>query len=133
MVELHSLGELEAYLEGERFFGADGVVADVFLHYGLSAALLRTSAAPPEPCRLPLVACRIRREDERPRAAGPYSLGDWERSWDDAGYAEAQMEACLGVDIPTVQVKVFLASKQAEIEGLVPLAPAEAEVDEAQV
>ena len=93
MVELRSLGELEAYLEGERFFGADGVVADVFLHYGLSAALLRTSAAPPEPCRLPFVACRIRPEDERPRAAGPYSFGDWERSWDDAGYAEAIVAA----------------------------------------
>ena len=93
MVDLHSLGELEAYLEGENFFRAHGVVADVFLHYGLSAELLRTSAPPQEPCRLPLVACRIRPEGERPRIAGAYRVGDWERSSDDAGYADAIVAA----------------------------------------
>jgi para-aminobenzoate synthetase component 1 len=89
MVELDSLAELEAYLDGEGFFAADGVVADVFLGYGLSAALRRTSAAPPEPCRLPLVACRIRPEGELQRRGGAYTAGDWERSWDDAAYGEA--------------------------------------------
>src|ERR1700704_6189511 len=51
MVELDSLAELEAYLDGEGFFAAEGVVADVFLGYGLSAALRRTSGAVPAAAR----------------------------------------------------------------------------------
>jgi para-aminobenzoate synthetase component I len=89
-VELESLQALEDYLRTERFFGAAGVVADVFLAYGLSDAIRRTVApSPPEPCRLPLVACRIRGEDEPPRAAGSFAIAEWQRSWDDESYAEA--------------------------------------------
>ncbi len=80
---------LEAYLA--PFWGRAGYVADLFLGYGLSAALRRCAApGPPEPCPLPLLACRIR------SLAGPgrvstvgYDLGEWERSWDDDGYAAA--------------------------------------------
>ena len=46
--------------------------------------------APPEPCPLPLLACRIRR---RGRGAGTVAgaprVGEWERTWDDDGYAAA--------------------------------------------
>ena len=61
--------------------GRSGVVADVYLGYGLSAPLRRDAApAPPEPCPLPLLACRIRAE--RPRASPHergFGVGEWER------------------------------------------------------
>jgi para-aminobenzoate synthetase component I len=89
MVELDSFAALEQYLDGEGFFGAEGVVADVFLHYRLSADQLRFATPPPEPCALPLVACDIRAADEPAAVAGDYTVGEWERSWDDPGYADA--------------------------------------------
>jgi para-aminobenzoate synthetase component 1 len=92
MLELYGVDgafdRLEEYLEG--FWGRDGVVADLYLGYGLSAALRRTAAAsPPEPCPLPLLACRIRPAEAEAPAARPFRLGTWERSWDDDGYAAA--------------------------------------------
>ena len=80
---------LEAYLA--PFWGRDGVVADLYLGYGLSAALRRGSLpAPAEPCPLPLLACRVRplSQPDRVSTTG-YELGSWERSWDDEGYAGA--------------------------------------------
>jgi para-aminobenzoate synthetase component I len=80
---------LEAYLEREL---RPGRVADVYLGYGLSQALRReTTPPPPEPCRLPLLAARVRPE----RAAGDephdaqFAIGEWERSWSDDTYATA--------------------------------------------
>jgi para-aminobenzoate synthetase component I len=83
---------LEEYLRGHGFLagGATGVVADVYLGYGLSRALRRRAGPPPpEPCRLPLAACRIRSEAEPGPRAGAFSVGAWERSWGDAGHAAA--------------------------------------------
>src|SRR4029079_5063321 len=68
------------------------VVADLYLGYGLSAALRRGGApAPPEPCPLPLLACRIRPESPGLQVTSRHSLvvGDWARTWDDDGYAAA--------------------------------------------
>ncbi|HEY3921587.1 MAG TPA: anthranilate synthase component I family protein [Gaiellaceae bacterium] len=75
----------------EGFWGHDGVVADLYLGYGLSSSLRRTIvASPPEPCPLPLLACRIREHTESERAARCcYVLGRWERSWTDEEYADA--------------------------------------------
>jgi para-aminobenzoate synthetase component 1 len=90
--ELRSIAEVERELRGEGFFegGADGLVADLYLGYGLSRSLRRTPGAePPEPCPLPLAAVRVRAADEPPDRAGRYRVGDWERTWDDASYAEA--------------------------------------------
>jgi para-aminobenzoate synthetase component 1 len=80
---------LEDYLEG--FWGREGVVADLFLGYGLSEAIRRGPLpGPREPCRLPLLACRIRSEEQRGRVSTVgYEIGEWERSWDDEGYAAA--------------------------------------------
>jgi para-aminobenzoate synthetase component 1 len=80
---------LEAYLE--QLWGRDGLVADLYLGYGLSAAIRReTSPGPPEPCPLPLLACRIRPEAGLRRVSTVgYEVGEWERSWDDEGYAHA--------------------------------------------
>ena len=72
MLELHraegAFEALEEYLAAEGFWGRRDVVADLYLGYGLSAALRRGGApAPPEPCPLPLLACRIRPEEPEPR------------------------------------------------------------------
>jgi para-aminobenzoate synthetase component 1 len=85
-----ALEALETYLADEGFFGAPGVVADLYLGYGLSRTLRRTAALdPPEPCPLPLLACRIRPEDERAPRGGAFEIGEWERTWSDADYAAA--------------------------------------------
>jgi para-aminobenzoate synthetase component I len=85
------LAELEEYLDGEGFLGAgDDLVADLFLGYRLSTALRRAPwPDPPEPCRLPILAARVHARDEGLRATGPFTIGDWQRTWDDAGYAAA--------------------------------------------
>ena len=47
-------------------------------------------APPPEPCPLPLLACRIRSARQTTVVADShYLVGAWERSWTDAGYAGA--------------------------------------------
>ena len=95
MLELHeadgAFDALEAYLDGERFWGREGIVAELFLGYALSGGLRRNAVpAPPEPCRLPLLACRIRSVSLPGRVSTVgYELGEWERSWDDEGYAAA--------------------------------------------
>jgi para-aminobenzoate synthetase component 1 len=95
MLELHdatgAFAALDEYLAAEAFWGKAGVVADVYLGYGLSTSFRRSLvAAPPEPCRLPLLACRIRPAAEPgPLAAGHLRIGPWERSWDDESYLEA--------------------------------------------
>ncbi|HSK15931.1 MAG TPA: anthranilate synthase component I family protein [Gaiellaceae bacterium] len=95
------LARLEAYLREAGFFagGAGGLVADVFLGYRLSSALRRAPwPDPPEPCRLPLAAARIRPEGERSPAPGSYRIGEWRRSWNDEGYAHAieEVRAAIG-------------------------------------
>ena len=93
MLELHrpdgAFEALEDYLEG--FWGRDGLVADLFLGYGLAESIRRgPQPGPPEPCQLPLLACRIRPAEQVGRVSTVgYEVGDWERSWDDEGYASA--------------------------------------------
>ena len=84
MIEVGSLAEVEATLRAHGFFGggADGVVADVYLGYGLSDGLRRLhEPSPPEPCALPLAAVRIRPEGEAPPDEGRFSIGDWRSTW----------------------------------------------------
>jgi para-aminobenzoate synthetase component 1 len=96
MLELHradgAFEALEDYLAAEGFRGRRDVVADLYLGYALSAALRRDGApAPPEPCSLPLLACRIRPAGRPPLVTSRHlpRVGEWERTWDDDGYAEA--------------------------------------------
>ena len=97
MLELRRLSddpfaEVESYLRDEGFFtgGADGLVADLYLGYGLSRQIRRgPSPDPPEPCRLPLAACRIRSASDGVRPAGSYRIGEWKPTWDEADYAAA--------------------------------------------
>ena len=113
MVELESL---EAQLTRSGFFegGAGGLVAEVYLGYCLSESLRRTSRpAPPEPCRLPAFAYRIRAGNEPLRTAGTFSIGDWERSWDDDAYVgaiEAVREAIARGDVYQVNLVQHLSA-----------------------
>jgi para-aminobenzoate synthetase component 1 len=80
---------LEDYLSG--FWGREGYVADLYLGYGLSSSIRRDDTPlPPEPCGLPLLACRVRPALARERVSTVgFEVGEWERSWDDEGYADA--------------------------------------------
>ncbi len=85
------LGAVERHLTETGFLGGPGGrVADLYLGYGISDALRRGPAdAPPEPCRLPLAACRIRPATEALPPGGRFSVGPWERTWDDDAYGDA--------------------------------------------
>jgi len=92
VLELGSLAEVEAALRAEGFFegGGEGLVADVYLGYGLSNSLRRRpEPPPPEPCPLPPAAVRVRPAGERPRPAGPFRVGAWEPTWSPSEYARA--------------------------------------------
>jgi len=82
---------LEAFLSAEL---RDGLVADVYLGYGLSEPLRRTSwPVPPEPCRLPLLAARVRSAAERDvPAPAPFHVGEWRPGWSPRDYAAAVSE-----------------------------------------
>ncbi len=88
--------KIEAWLRSRGFFvpGGEGLVADLYLGYGLSSTIRRRrSPAPPEPCPLPLAACSVRNEEyvveydnEGEEAVG---FGPWQQTWSSADYAEA--------------------------------------------
>ena len=121
--------EIEAYLDDAGFFAREDDVADVFLGYGSSHTLRRTSGPdPPEPCRLPLLAARIHPRQEQSAAPGSFRIGDWQRSWDDEGYAaaiEAAQEAIGRGDVYQVNLVQHLrAPFEGDPAGLAPcLAP----------
>src|SRR5262245_45736947 len=85
-----ALAALEGYLAAEEFWDRRGVVAEPDGGYGLSSVLRRTDVpVPREPCRLPLLACRIRPERVERAHGGRFVVGDWERTWEDEAYADA--------------------------------------------
>jgi para-aminobenzoate synthetase component I len=85
-----AFARIEEYLRREEFFGARRCFADLYLGYGLSTTLRRTSTPdPPEPCPLPLAACKVRRLDDRTPLSGSFSVGEWRRTWDDDDYCSA--------------------------------------------
>jgi para-aminobenzoate synthetase component 1 len=89
------LAEVESYLRTAGFFGGSpkAASADLFLAYRISHALRRTRRPdPPEPCRLPLAAVRLRPSGEVSPPGGTFLVGEWERTWDDVDYAAAIRE-----------------------------------------
>ncbi len=94
MLELHephhAFAQLDAYLDDQGFWGREDVVADLYLAYGLSEAVRRSHLKPPpEPCELPLLACRIRPATEELRPVRPFQVGEWQRTWTDDAYGAA--------------------------------------------
>ena len=87
--------EIEERLRERGFFapGGEDLVADLYLGYGLSATIRRTSApSPPEPCpALPLAACSVRQDPHAvARNVNEHrELGAWEATWSAAEYAAA--------------------------------------------
>jgi para-aminobenzoate synthetase component 1 len=126
--------ELERYLEDEAFWTREDAVADLYLGYGLSASIRRgSSPLPPEPCALPLLACRIRTGPPS-WMADTFRIGTWERTWADAGYAaaiEAARAAIARGDVYQVNLVQHLAAPfdgdphalAAALAPLRPLAP----------
>jgi len=141
MKELCSLAEVEGVLRAEGFFegGADGLVADVYLGYGLSAAIRRDGTPPPaELCPLPAAAVQIRHVpvtapwDSHSGMArtdgGTFEIGSWSRTWTDAEYGaavEAVREAIAAGDGYQVNLVQHLAAPfRGDPAGLAPaLAP----------
>jgi para-aminobenzoate synthetase component I len=89
---------IEGWLRGRGFFarGGEELVADLYLGYGLSTAIRRTSApAPPEPCTaLPLAACAVRGEayavgHEENGAPVVEAMGGWSPTWTSSEYVAA--------------------------------------------
>jgi para-aminobenzoate synthetase component 1 len=135
MKELRSLADVEGSLRAEGFFegGADGLVADVFLGYGLSAAIRRDDTPPPaEPCPLlPPAAVRIRPATEpcpSLQHSVAWSVGGWERTWSDGEYTaavDAVREAIAAGDVYQVNLVQHLSAPfRGDPAGLAPaLAP----------
>ncbi|MGZ4382879.1 MAG: chorismate-binding protein, partial [Gaiellaceae bacterium] len=110
-----------------------GLVADLYLGYGLSQSLRREpSPAPPEPCPLPLAACRVRPEEE-PAASptGTFRIGEWEQTWaadDYAARVDAVRSAIARGDVYQVNLVQHLSAPCAGDPGalealLAPLRP----------
>src|SRR6478672_3613517 len=70
---------------------ADGLVADLYLGYALAATLPGVSEpSPPEPCRLPVLACRVRSaEGGREGVPGRFSVGRFAPTWSAAEHRAA--------------------------------------------
>ena len=110
------MAEVGQALRSEGFFSgaADGLVADVYLGYGLSRELRRTAVAdPPEPCPLPPAAVAVRRADDPLPPAGLFAVGEWDRTWSDEDYGaavEAVRTAIAAGDVYQVNLVQHLAA-----------------------
>ena len=129
MLELHSpdgaFAAVEDHLRAAGFFGggAKDVVADLYLGYGLSSTLRRgPHPDPPEPCPLPLAACRVRPDVERQLSKRDFRIGEWNRTWSEDAYAEgveAVKAAIERGDVYQVNLVQHLAAQfDGEPEGL---------------
>jgi para-aminobenzoate synthetase component I len=99
VLELHeavgAFDELERFLAEERFWSSPSAVAELYLGYGLSQAIRRDETPPPpEPCPLPLLACRIAEAGEPSNTVlqGDFGVGEWEATWSPAEYAAAVVD-----------------------------------------
>jgi len=85
--------QVERFLLGHGFGTPDpptGMLADLFLGYGLAASLAGVHVPqPPEPCPLPVAACRVRPADEPTPPSGSFHTGAFAPTWTPAEHAAA--------------------------------------------
>jgi para-aminobenzoate synthetase component 1 len=127
MLELYeadgAFEQLEAYLAEEL---REGLVADVYLGYGLGGLLRRKPwPSPPEPCPLPLLAAQIRPCVESTQSSSGFRLGGWEASWAAEDYAAAVDEVRAAIARGDVYQVNLVQHLSAPFEGS-PLALADA-------
>jgi para-aminobenzoate synthetase component I len=127
------LGRIERFLADHRFGAADppvGMVADLYLGYGLAAGLPGVrEPQPPEPCPLPLAACRVRPAGATAAAPGRFRAGPFVPTWSAAEHAaavERVREAIARGDVYQVNLvghlrAPFEGSAEALGEALAPL------------
>ena len=90
-----AFARIESWLAERGFFGpgGEGLVADLYLGYGLSDVIRRSSTpAPEEPVPLPLAACSVRpdRHDvENGNSDREVEIGPWRRTWTPREHAAA--------------------------------------------
>jgi para-aminobenzoate synthetase component 1 len=86
-------GHIERFLAGHGFGTPDppaGMLADLYLGYGLAASLAGVHVpGPPEPCPLPVAACRVRPADEPAPTAGAFHAGPFAPTWSAAEHRDA--------------------------------------------
>jgi para-aminobenzoate synthetase component I len=86
-------GQIERFLAGHGFGTTDppaGLLADLYLGYRLAASLAGVHVpGPPEPCPLPVAACRVRPANEPAPAAGAFRAGPFAPTWSAAEHREA--------------------------------------------
>ncbi len=93
---------IERFLAGHGFGTPDppaGMLADLYLGYGLAASLAGVHVPqPPEPCPLPVAACRVRPADGPAPAAGSFQTGAFVPTWtpDEHGDAIERVRAAIG-------------------------------------
>ncbi|HUG64738.1 MAG TPA: anthranilate synthase component I family protein [Gaiellaceae bacterium] len=84
---------IAAWLAKRGFFQREGgdLVADLYVGYGLSQSIRRTTCTSPvEPCpALPLAACRLQPQALVTDRYKGFSAGEWERTWTSQEYAAA--------------------------------------------
>jgi para-aminobenzoate synthetase component 1 len=110
---------IEGYLRAAGFFGggAEHVVADVYLGYGLSSALRRgPHPDPPEPCPLPLAACRVR-PLHTPQRSGEFHVGAWSRTWTEDEYASSIAAVQAAIEKGDVYQVNLVQHLSAQFEG----------------
>jgi para-aminobenzoate synthetase component 1 len=133
MLELqHADGAFEALEEYLAEELREGLVADVYLGYGLGEPLRREPwPAPPEPCPLPLLAARVRPCVESTQTGSGFRLGAWEATWAPDDYAAAVDEVRAAIargDVYQVNLvqhlsAPFAGSPFALADALAPLQP----------
>ena len=120
---------LDEWLRSHGFFapGGEGLVADLFLSYRLGDTLRRsTVASPPEPCRLPVLACSVRndhyvfRNDNNEQSTGSLadlSIGPWRRTWSPSEYAAAVERVRTAIEVGDVYQVNLVQHLSATFDG----------------
>ena len=113
---------IEEWLRARGFFaaGADALVADLYLGYGLSDTIRRDRRTPPpEPCsELPLAACRLGSQElGTDRYKGDLRVGAWVRSWEASEYRAAIDEVRAAIECGDVYQVNLVQHLRAPFDG----------------